>query len=57
MFISCQFCGWHGDLSKLIGKYYRSANDPSDVIMEAVCPQCGNDILERVIGHKTKDTK
>lgn len=42
MKVICRICGWEGEESELIGKYFPDPRDPTDVVQEIVCPQCGN---------------
>lgn len=42
MKVICHICGWEGDQSELVGKYFPNPSDPTDVIKEIVCPHCGS---------------
>jgi len=46
MKFKCTACGWQGDETELVTKYFPNPQEPGDVIPEAVCPVCGNQSIE-----------
>jgi len=46
MKFKCTACGWQGDETELVTKYFPNPHEPGDVIPEAVCPVCGNQSIE-----------